>query len=62
MALTQDPLLSMKEMCADSGYTKQYFYKQIRIGTLAKPNKYGRTSRWPMSEYEKWKHQAGFHS
>ncbi|GAA0491556.1 AlpA family transcriptional regulator [Tatumella punctata] len=59
MLQTKDPLMRMKDMCADSGYTKQHFYNQIKQGKLAKPIKYGRDSRWPLSEYEKWKHQSG---
>jgi len=53
--LRDDSLIDMKYMTGDSGFTSKYFYSQIKAGKLNPPVKLGRTSRWPLSEYKKWK-------
>lgn len=53
--LTPTSLIDMAYMANDSGFTPKYFYEQIKKGNLPPPLKFGRCSRWPLSDYIKWK-------
>lgn len=48
-------LIDMRYMTNDSGFTSKYFYEQIKKGYLPAPIKFGRSSRWSLSDYENWK-------
>lgn len=48
-------LIDMLYMTNDSGFTSRYFYKQIKKGYLPGPIKFGRNSRWLLSDYLQWK-------
>ncbi|EDR8962854.1 AlpA family transcriptional regulator [Citrobacter portucalensis] len=48
-------LIDMRYMTNDSGFTSKYFYGQIKTGNLPPPIKFGRSSRWLLSDYEQWK-------
>ncbi|BBU96555.1 helix-turn-helix transcriptional regulator [Providencia rettgeri] len=50
-----DPMIDMKFIVNDSGFTDQYFYKKMRQQEFPRPIKFGRSSRWYLSEYNKWK-------
>ena len=44
-------LIDMLYMTNDSGFTSKYFYDQIKKGALPPPIKFGRSSRWLLSDY-----------
>lgn len=48
-------LIDMRYMTNDSGFTSKYFYSQINKKLLPPPIKFGRSSRWLLSDYEQWK-------
>nr|WP_142257287.1 AlpA family transcriptional regulator [Klebsiella variicola] len=45
----------MAYMTNDSGFTNRYFYKQIKLGKLPPPIKFGRSSRWLLGDYIQWR-------
>lgn len=53
--LESTSLIDMLYMTNDSGFTSKFFYDQIKKGTLPPPIKFGRSSRWLLSDYIQWK-------
>ncbi|MEB6354992.1 AlpA family transcriptional regulator [Klebsiella variicola] len=53
--LTPTSLIDMAYMTNDSGFTDRYFYKQIKLGKLPPPIKFGRSSRWLLGDYIQWR-------
>ncbi|WP_340140088.1 AlpA family transcriptional regulator [Enterobacter kobei] len=52
-----DILVDMKFIVSNSGLTNKFFYAQIKKGLFPSPIKLGRSSRWKLSEYQKWVEQ-----
>ena len=52
--LLDDQLVDMIFITNLTGMTDKYFYKQVQLGSFAKPIKIGRSSRWLKSEVEQW--------
>lgn len=48
-------LIDMRYMMEDSGMGKTFLYAEIKKGNLSQPMKFGRSSRWLLSDYEQWK-------
>lgn len=48
-------LIDMRYMMEDSGMGKTFLYAEIKKGNLSQPMKFGRSSRWLLSDYERWK-------
>ncbi|AVH81916.1 AlpA family phage regulatory protein [Salmonella enterica subsp. enterica] len=48
-------LIDMRYMMEDSGMGKTFLYAEIKKGNLPQPMKFGRSSRWLLSDYEQWK-------
>jgi len=55
--LRPDSLIDMKFMINDTGFSKQFFYNQMKVDNnpLPKPVKMGRSSRWLYCEFQSWK-------
>ncbi|WP_071530925.1 helix-turn-helix transcriptional regulator [Enterobacter sp. SST3] len=53
--LSDDSLIDLKYITNDSGFTAKYFYSLIKRGEFPVPIKLGRSSRWLLKDYSKWK-------
>ena len=49
-----EKLLTIKEGSSMVGFKKSTLYKKIRDGTFPRPLKIGTSSRWKLSEIQKW--------
>lgn len=47
-------LVDMKYITSLTGMTDKWFYALIKRGTFPKPIKLGRSSRWCLTDIEKW--------
>lgn len=52
--MTIEKRYSLKDLKELTGTSHAYIYKQIQKGNLAKPEKWGRASRWKESDVNTW--------
>ena len=52
--MTIEKRYSLKDLKQLTGTSHAYIYKQIQKGNLAKPEKWGRASRWKESDVNAW--------
>lgn len=49
-----EPRFSVQQIAKDYSVSVGFIYKQVRLGFLSKPEKWGRNSRWKKSDVVAW--------
>ncbi|QDT53855.1 Helix-turn-helix domain protein [Caulifigura coniformis] len=59
--MTQEPLLSIKDLCVITGVCRRTIHRIRKAGELPEPIRIGRRPRWRREDIDAWLNRRGSH-